>query len=385
MHRIVIASIIAGAGLFLGVALVSADGGPHGNFNATSEGCASCHRAHTAQADKLLMVDAGALCLTCHDGTSASLDVWDGADLSSDPRYRKATRNTDPVTDPAAAGVGIDGALKGGGVVYSRIQTGVITGSTSPVGAALANDAPGVLVTSSHVKFGTTAGTDGNALVPKNVIWGNGAISSGPGKAVTSLTCVDCHNPHGNQSYRILRPIPKQSGDGSVWLGDEVVPAGSGKAYTTTNYWTQYSADKTLPWMRLGPDGLPGTGDELAGTGAQMSDWCSTCHTRYKTASFSDSGDAIFKYRHISDGTSGRAGGAGSSYGPGTPDEGTIFTTQCLQCHVSHGSSAVMATNRGNSRMPWPDGTTDRGTESALLKINGRGVCVACHGTTPGS
>jgi predicted CXXCH cytochrome family protein len=381
MHRIIIALIMAGAGLLLGVALVAADGGPHGGYTTTTEACGSCHRSHTAQADKLLRMDEGSLCLFCHDGTGASNDTWDGARLGG----RLATRTTDglPIPPPPPSptpATGITGPLKGGGFVYARIDTGNTTtpGAALPNVNALGTPVAGIKVTSAHLKFGTTAGVDGNALEPQNVIWGNGAISAtaNPGKNIASspLSCSDCHNPHGNGSYRILRPIPKQSDASTGQLLQDVRlnPQGTpvAKVYTTTNYWTQYqtAADPAVK--------------EADWTSAEMSNWCSTCHTRYK-ASFSqgsdNSGDAIFRYRHTSDGTSSKGGTTGAPYGAAS------FTAFCLQCHVAHGSNAVMRADRSLARIVWPGDTEGRGTESTLLKIDGRGVCVACHGTAPGS
>jgi len=375
MHRIIIALVMAGAGLLLGVALVAADGGPHGGYTTTTEACGSCHRAHTGQADKLLRIEAGQLCLFCHDGTGASNDTWDGARLGG----RLASRTTDGLPIPPAPpsptpATGITGALKGGGFVYARIDSGNLAtpGAALPNVNDLGTPVAGKQVTSAHVKFGTTAGVDGNALTPQNVIWGNGAISAtaNPGKTIASspLSCIDCHNPHGNGSYRILRPIPKQSDAASpgTLLADVPVVNGTPgtKVYTTTNYWTQYAVGtaKDAPW-----------------TPTDVSNWCSTCHTRYKASSSDNSGDAIFKYRHQSDGSTAMGGQDGAPYTT------TFFATQCLQCHVAHGSNAVMRSDRSLARIEWPGGTTGRGVESTLLKIDGRGVCVACHGTTPGS
>jgi hypothetical protein len=108
-----------------------------------------------------------------------------------------------------------------------------------------------------------------------------------------------------------------------------------------------------------------------------MSTWCSTCHTRYNTASSSGSGDAVFMYRHPASGSSSTVAPSSSAY------SGNTYSTSCLQCHVSHGSNAAMGAN--SQAVPWPGSTTARGNNSALLKIDSRGTCLACHGTTPGS
>lgn len=359
MRRIIIALAGAAAGLLLGVSIASADGGPHGDYTTTTDKCAACHRVHTAQGAKVLKADRAGICLSCHDGSGAPLDVWDGVRLAA---FTVAPGNNVRPIDLLQSP--ISGALRGGGFVYARIDSG---NPTAP-GAALANTAAGQAVTSAHVKFGT-AGSTGNGLTPNNVIWGNGAIGSGTGLSITAspLACMDCHNPHGNGNYRILRPIPRQSGAGS----NVIVPDEATKNYTTDNYWLQYQ--------------VGGTGHfSDAARSTTVSQWCSQCHTRYLAGpadATTPSGDPIFTYRHRSNaaGTAGN-GWVGATYGSPGPE----FRPFCLQCHVSHGSNADMS-GQWSSAVPWPGGTTGRGNESTLLKINNRGTCVACHGTQPGT
>ena len=328
MTKLLLALGLAAAGLLLAVSLAFADGGPHGGFTNTGAGCAGCHRTHTAQAAKLLATDQANLCFSCHDGTGSKLDAWDGASLSATVGGRAGTGQ------PA----GVDGALKSGGFVYARIDSG---NATTP-GVALGNSAGGVPTTSAHMKWGQ------NGLAAQNTIWGSG--TSGAGQAISSLVCGDCHNPHGNGNYRILRPQPNY-GASSVTLADEAT-----KSYTTANYWDTYKVGVTTPW-----------------TQPQMSQWCATCHTRYQAGMGSinsSSGDATFMYRHPSDGNIG--------FGP--------YNASCVQCHVAHGSNASMngdGKTNFSSKEPWPGGTTARGNESTLLKIDNRGTCVACHGTKP--
>jgi hypothetical protein len=52
----------------------------------------------------------------------------------------------------------------------------------------------------------------------------------------------------------------------------------------------------------------------------------------------------------------------------------------CEQCHVSHGSNALMT---GSSQVNWPG--TDVNThvdDSRLLKVDNRGTCNLCHDPT---
>jgi hypothetical protein len=93
-------------------------------------------------------------------------------------------------------------------------------------------------------------------------------------------------------------------------------------------------------------------------SGGLMSRWCATCHTRYLATSTGNSGDAVFKYRHVSDGSSGRT---------------------CIKCHAAHGTNAG-ATGTYSSAVGYPGGGgTTNTAESRLLKMDNRGICVKCH------
>ncbi len=312
MKKLLIALLITAAVAVMTFSLSRADNGPHGGFNTpTTDACSGCHRAHTAKAARLLMVATANLCQTCHGatGTGADTDVWDGVYL-----------NRDATTENPVEGVANRGLL-GGGFVNAVMDTG-LTGA--PVSTAS---------TSSHTYNGTAS-----------ILWGNGAIGSGVGGSA-ALDCGSCHNPHGNAgtagaaTYRILRPIPTSSGTATgVALADQAT-----KTYTV--------ADATGKYF----------GQAYGTLETPLSQWCSTCHSRYlagATASSTSSGDAVFTYRHQTDGTGG---------------------VSCVDCHVAHGTSAKMGTNSG--AVPWPDGTTtpNGNNRSSLLRIDNRGVCVQCH------
>ncbi len=290
----------------------SADGGPHiaTGSDPTPDKCASCHRIHTGQNEYLLKA-AGTVkdfCYSCHGngGPGSDLAVSEGTFYGTPPLagppYGGATASTT---------VG----LRAGGFEMARINTVDPTADTIGIlGTAQA-------VTSWHTNDGTTAGT----------LWGNGALNSGAGPSYM-LECTSCHDPHGNGQYRILRPIPAGSGAVAVNVTDEVAP----KLYSTTNYFS------------AGPV-----------SGIQMSSWCATCHTRYLAGSTANSGDAIFTYRHISNGTSSRA---------------------CTTCHAAHGTNAG-ASGAYSSAVEYPGGGsgTTRTAESRLLKMDNRGLCIKCH------
>jgi len=289
--------------------LALADNGPHGGFTPTADGCAGCHRAHTASGPNLLTSTSTlSLCYSCHDstGTGADTNVEDGVYLERDGNVESPTEG-----EPSRG-------LKGGGFVNVLMDSN-IDGSAASAAA-----------TSAHTVNGS-AGT----------IWGNGALNSGAGINI-NLDCANCHDPHGSAgalgvaTYRILRDIPSDSGGSGTTIADE-----TNKWYTVGDANNQY-------W------------DENYGNGTELADWCSECHTRYLAGANSaetDSGDAIFAYRHRTD----------ASF------------VNCMSCHVAHGSSATMGQFSG--AVEWPDGTTTPSGDarSSLLRVDNRGVCQQCH------
>ena len=412
-RSVVLGMLVLGAWLLITAMPVAADGGPHvstansGATTLTADGCAGCHRAHTAQGEGLLVAaDDESLCLTCHGATTqgATTDVETGI------QYGVGANST---RGPQVA------ALRSGGFVEARIDSTHVTrisydasGETWFSSLVPARTAPQA-VTSAHLQIGSSS------IVEKGVAWGNyidadGATNSTAGPVV-DLSCTACHNPHGNGLYRILNPIPTVPGTGFVAVvspkpvTDLALPTGSGAAgvrnYTirwgitladvvnntypdgTTNgdYWRRW-----LPWNGVpqwnGSTFLPATGRfrdipmyappatsaDLLNFKDQITRWCSACHTRYDGVTGADynTGDAIYTYRH------------------------DISQSECTQCHVSHGSNAGMQGDFSGP-MTYPDGSlptsVTTGTpptevttwyNSRLLKIDNRGTCQQCHDPT---
>ena len=305
----------------------AADNGPHVlGAGVVADGCASCHRTHTAKAGNLLKDTQPGLCYTCHGttGTGAKTDVQSGLGYSAETRGASA------------------GALRGGGFEFALIDSGFPTGQSDKTVIPNVSSAVSGVVPVKAVSSATTSShsVDGTSTAA----WGNGPISATANAgAAIKLSCGSCHDPHGNGNYRTLKPLPSESG------ATVAIPIADGatKVYTTTNYWKV--EDQNAPGFIL-----------------NASKWCSTCHTRYLATTTAglpqdmsrvDSGDAIYQYRHTSDKTTQGARG-------------------CIQCHVSHGSNASMGTLSGSFGNP--DGTPAPGN-SKLLRIDNRGTCLMCH------
>ncbi len=417
--------LLAAGALWLFVAAIPAfaDGGPHqmatnnGTAGLTADSCAGCHRAHTATAAFLLNNDQPELCLNCHDGSKATTDVIDGVQYSG-------VAQVGPVL----------GALRGGGYQYALIDSShaakiVVSDASHQYNAHVQPLATAQKVTSTH------GGTGGiyNAGWGTGTVWGNGAVNSGTGASVT-LECASCHNPHGNGQYRILQTSPGLTATTgtytvSIASGVEIVdttttgthnytikPASDGTnangsaanivTADTGDYWryhwdptgatlwtlaTQPKDPMNTGWNGVSPTNAAANGGVApANSSGLMTAWCIQCHTRYNGYSttvtngvsnytpggnqvsslVANSADSVFMYKH---GTT-RAG--------------------CEQCHVSHGSNALMTgTNSLNYTDPnhvvppktanvGPNGSVATSGDSRLLKVDNRGTCQLCHDPT---
>jgi len=368
-----------------GVGPAQADGGQHISSsqgantnvviaNAGAGKCASCHRAHTAKAEYLLKEAQPALCYTCHGG---------GAGANTDVQYGTS---------------GGTGALRGGGFETAKINSAGATKVMDASGKGGSQNIPALDTAATTTSQHNINGGAGDA----GIAWGNGA--SGLGQTLT-LECGSCHDPHGNGNYRILRPIPVDSGyavhvirparaakdavlntDGTVKtpaipavaelsspatgikipdVPSEATTPGS-HVYTTTNYWlagdTKVPADATAAYTGELTGAVAGAGGTPPdGYIANVANWCTTCHTRYLATTQSyktPSGDPTFMYRHRSD----------ANYKAGAAN--------CITCHVSHGSNAAMSTV---SVGLLPSDTAAPAKDSHLLRVDNRGTCVMCH------
>jgi predicted CXXCH cytochrome family protein len=334
VRRLAYVAAITLALVGFGSAPAWADNGPHSPSagNTTVDRCAGCHRAHTAQASYLLKAAQPALCYTCHGagGNGASTDVQDGVGYSGTGRA-----------------VGTAQPLRGGGFDFALINSTAAVGRTpGPVSVPVL--ASGQATTSSH-------SVDGSPVTA----WGNTSDATKPLGAQISLRCGSCHDPHGNGNYRILRPVPEESGVATT--AGVTIADSSAKVYTTTDYWKTDDVNSPPATVSYVSHGVAATATTTQFI-ANISAWCTTCHNQYLAGSGSyqtSSGDAKYTYRHRSD-QNFKAGGA-----------------NCITCHVAHGSNADM-TGEYSSQVAFPDNTVKPG-DSKLLRVANRGTCEMCH------
>lgn len=379
----------ASAALFMGASPAQADNGPHVSTATTTattgvkisdagQGrCASCHRAHTAKSAYLLnAADEESLCFSCHggSGTGATTDVQNGVgyDATSTATYPDGTTLSVVRGSQVGAlrGGGFDKAMIGSDKATKEIYFNTSRSSWSSRNGLIPPAAAPAATTSSH--FGGVG-----------IMWGNGALSGtvNVGKdmsttTTTKLECSSCHDPHGNKQYRILKPVPSDSGFvakiGTNTQAGIFIKDTANKVYTTTNYWTAGDpaavADTGTTTILGGTSTTDPTpvaktiSASVSSFQANVAAWCTTCHTRYLAPSGSwgkSSGDSVFTYRHTGDNVSGDA----------------AANRNCIQCHVAHGSNAQMA---ANSAVEYPGGTT-KSNDSRLLRVDDRGTCVMCH------
>jgi len=314
-----------------GVAMAGA--GPHQGpgFPQNTDACAGCHRAHTAVHSSILKAGATFydFCTSCHDGTGANTNVVNGVFVGTITTWGTQSYGT--------AGAG----LNAGGFSQAKPYTGR-SGRTGTSAA----------VTSKHnVESDTDTYT----------AWGGG--NTGPGYTMP-LRCVNCHDPHGTSDYRILKddPNPGNGYNPGPILSNETTPN-----FTSIQYKSGQSA------------------------------WCVDCHTQYltmqgtrpesdpvtgsqNTAGTYDAGDgqgAKVRYRHPVNATIGTAKANNLNTHIQLPaDQGTYNAdiqpgdqVQCLTCHQAHGTSATMSSIA----------TVAPANDSALLRLDNRGVCQDCH------
>jgi len=419
---LVLAATIVAVVLVPSVAL--ANMGPHGGYISNTEACAGCHRAHTAPSSitwvgvgankatksALLLSDATTVyqfCLACHDSTSQGADtnVIDG--VYEGTLYGNLSTSLNPTTTLLGGAFGREDPNQAKGALYDGMNN---------------------KVTSTHLTNGESwgawgGGTLGSSATDTTSANGNAVELLGTGDKIV-MDCGTCHDPHGSSNYRIL----KDSVYGGVAVGgyDSKSP-GSDTSPTPTPFvisrekgfpqggfalhtpYSAYQPDYTLAKYAVAPDGDPTKG---------MSGWCTGCHTTYMTpASQYNAGDGfgyvsldasrtpVIRHRHpinvelgnfltlnparalvVTDSVLpfAHVDGVDGTVGSGSVNNRQADWIECLTCHNAHGASTVMTgyANVANSADPQVNsgiGGVDPTNDSALLKLDNRGVCEQCH------
>lgn len=317
--------------------VVDANNGPHGNYTATTDKCAACHRTHTAsQANLLRGRTIAELCLSCHGsgGNGANTNVADG-------RYE-------------ANGA----ALNGGGFVNFR---------GTPTTSAHTYDGTVRPAWGANTPWSSNTGCLGCHSDASGLRWpgipewfpGPGAQPgqiAGAGNVQMGLTCISCHDPHGSRSYRILQnrlhPNPIEYQDPTMPGYVQVVSNEPGGLNPNL---PGYTPDYTVANYRDG-----------------INSWCAGCHFLYlqtqSTTPFdaADGKGAQIRYRHRILSTTPAAIGLTTSL----PLQQPAGKFGCITCHFAHGTNAQI-TGYASNVAPTND--------SALLRLDNRGVCQDCH------
>jgi len=305
MKKVLVWGVAVLALMLITTPAVLANGGPHGGYTATTDGCAGCHRTHTASGPKLVVdTNTYSLCISCHGsvGTGANTNVDDGFYLAS-------RDDSGGNYDHGAANTPDNAPLLGGGFV--NYQGGAVTSSHDPTGST-------------------------------DLAWGFGTAPRGATAALAdgALSCASCHDPHGSDNYRILNETIN-----GVAISVAQVDEGAAKDYDTEQW------------------------------GGDMSNACAACHTNYHRtnpdqANIPDGGS----YTHRVDmpyAWEGNDNPETIGFGGYTlplAESGGRDLVVCTTCHLPHGTSASMS---GLGQDPYTD-------DSALLRLDNRGVCEVC-------
>jgi predicted CXXCH cytochrome family protein len=319
----IVFSIIVGLVLVFSISgLALANGGPHGGYTATTDGCAGCHRAHTAIGPNLLVrTSTYDLCMSCHGSTGA------GANTNVDDGFYLSSRDDSGGNyDHGAANTGDYAPLLGGGFINYG----------------------GVAVTSIH-------SPDGVDLAA----WGNGVDRGLLADLAEPLTCASCHDPHGSSNYRILNEEIN-----GVAVAVAQVDEGAAKDYDSEQ-WGSGTSSVCAACHGAYHVTRAGSGSNNADDGAGNLDYGGDI------SSFAHRIDMSYLYgANANPETVGMDG-----YFLPLAESGVNDMVVCMTCHLPHGTSVAMTGITDGAGLPGETSATD----SALLRLENRGVCEVCH------
>jgi cytochrome c553 len=251
--------------------------------------------------------------------------------------------------------------------------------------------------------FGSTSSVDAT---------GNAVGLQGTGEKIV-MDCGTCHDPHGSSNYRILKDVVygvsvggyDPNADGATAASPTPIPYVISKevgfppgGFALHTPYSTYLPKYTNAQYSVAPGEDPNKG---------MTGWCIGCHTAYATkTSQYDAGDGfgfVNRHRHpVNVPLSNFADADPSSLvvtdlpAPmalahvAGDTNGAVANTasdwiECLTCHNAHGASTVMTgwANVADSTdleagSGLKGGVPPTG-DSALLKMDNRGVCEVCH------
>ncbi len=324
------------------VAPVAANGGPHGDYIATTDACAGCHRTHTGANARMLPnpVNDNALCFACHNGTGAAPTVVSthGNTDFSPQAEGQFTLNCTQCHDPHGSYANLS-SIKSDVLVLD----GTTTQSTGPI-----------LFTALT---GTNSFDDG--VSPTN-----------------SRLCVACHDSAANPGY----PMTNHTGGASHSGGNDFV----GQNCTACHL---HSADSDFNTI----DGfMPSRGCTICHAAPQgnrreiVSEFGQTSH--HVQGQVTDT-DCLVCH----DTSSHQAGtvylnnvdvpGTSYAYNPADP---TTAEPACLACHDADGANGAAPFSDG-IMPPAIDANVWNTTTHAQPSANGAGTCFDCHTNGHGS
>lgn len=163
---------------------------------------------------------------------------------------------------------------------------------------------------------------------------GMSAVVAPGGSDSLTLTCVSCHDIHGNANYR------------NLWLN----PPGTGNATDVTVVVNQsVQANGSNPAQVYIPSNLRYK--------SGMSQWCNDCHTNFHGKTAGEEGGRSPWFRHPQEQTISTGTNVDYAYWSGsvpnrvpvqTPNDDVVPSSDdqvfCLSCHKAHGSSRKAAT-----------------------------------------
>ena len=334
----------------------------HGGSAVGPETCAGCHRTHAA---------TGGL-------------TWGDAD--DEERSALSPARTGPLSDYCFS-------------CHGSATTGATTNVFDGVYESSEHGTPGAELNGGafgdHLVGGDHHSYDGDAS----------PACGGPDAVV--MTCGTCHDFHGSSNYRLLEDVVN-----GVRVGGYIETAGSARVpdpFVISNE-TGYPAGGWLPgagraaqMAAYDPDySTPMYAKALGDDRARgISAWCAACHPEHHGAEASsrhdsdDGADVVVRVGHpvnvplsayqgprpipLADLALPLAHEPGSRTPEGRPSD----WMDCLTCHRAHGSDAAMT---GVASVVAADAASGSGAgaaspavRNALLRLDARGVCEACH------